>query len=281
MSKNPYLPCLMNIEEAWYEAGGARAIKTFKVNFADPKVWDTWSHKPGQCAMVGIPGVGESFFCVSSSPTEKGYLRFSIMNSGGKNTTALHELEAGDQLYVRGPYGNTFPLDDWKGKHIVTVGGGIGQAPLRPIIQWVRDNRSDYGELTVVYGARTSDDHCFKVEFEDMHSSGDVACHLSIDVPEDDWKHYVGFVPQLLLDTEPSPENAIAVTCGPPIMIKFVLENLEKLGFKPEQIYTTLENRMKCGIGKCGRCNAGPYYVCKDGPVFTYAQLKEVPEAFA
>ncbi len=278
---NPYIPYLMNIEEAWYEAGGARAIKTFKVNFADPKVWETWSHRPGQCAMVGLPGVGESFFCVSSSPTEEGYLRFSIMMSGGKNTTALHELEAGDQLYVRGPYGNSFPMDEWKGKHIVTVGGGIGQAPLRPVIQYVRDNRSDFGELTVIYGARTADDHCFKVEFEDMHAGDDVSCHLSVDVPQDDWKHYVGFVPQLLLDTEPSPENAIAVTCGPPIMIKFVLQNLEKLGFQPEQIYTTLENRMKCGIGKCGRCNAGPYYVCKDGPVFTYAQLKEVPEAFA
>ena len=280
MSKNPYIPYLVNIDEAWYEAPGDRAIKTFKVSFDDPKVWDIWSHKPGQCAMVGIPGVGESFFCVSSSPTEKDYLRFSIMKAG-KNTTALHELEAGDQFYIRGPYGNTFPIDDWKGKHIVTVGGGIGQAPLRPIIQWVRDNRSDYGELTVVYGARTSDDHCFKVEYDDMKTSGDATCHLSIDIPEDDWPHYVGFVPQLLLDSDPSPENAIAVTCGPPIMIKFVLQNLEKLGFKPEQIYTTLENRMKCGIGKCGRCNAGPYYVCKDGPVFTYAQLKEVPEAFA
>jgi NAD(P)H-flavin reductase len=278
--KNPYIPYRVNILDAWYEAPGDRCIKTFKVTFADEEVWNNWSHFPGQCAMVGIPGVGESMFCVSSSPTEKGYLRFSIMKVG-KNTSALHELEAGDYFYVRGPYGNTFPLEKWKGKNIITIGGGIGQAPLRPVIQYIRDNRGDYGELTVIYGARTSADHCFKDEFKEYNACGDVCCHLSVDVEEEGWPHFVGFVPQLLMEVAPSPENAIAVTCGPPVMIKFVLQNLEKLGFTPDQVYTTLENRMKCGIGKCGRCNAGNLYVCKDGPVFSYAQLKEVPEAFA
>ncbi|MBC7248150.1 MAG: FAD/NAD(P)-binding protein [Actinobacteria bacterium] len=230
--------------------------------------------------MVGIPGVGESMFCISSSPTEKGYLRFSIMKMG-KNTTALHELEAGDSFFVRGPLGNNFPLEEWKGKNIITIGGGIGQAPLRPVIQWIRDNRDDFGELTVIYGARTSADHCFKTEFEDLNSCGDACCHLAVDVEEEGWPHFVGFVPTLLMEVSPSPENAIAVTCGPPIMIKFVLQNLEKLGFTPDQVYTTLENRMKCGIGKCGRCNVGHLYVCKDGPVFSYSQLKEIPEAFA
>ncbi len=278
--KNPYIPYEVKILEARYETPGDRCIKTFKVTFADEKVWDTWSHLPGQCAMVGIPGVGESMFCISSSPTEKGYLRFSIMKMG-KNTTALHELEAGDSFYVRGPLGNNFPLEEWKGKNIITIGGGIGQAPLRPVIQYIRDNRGDYGELTVIYGARTSADHCFKAEFEEMNACGDVCCHLSIDVEEEGWPHFVGFVPQLLMEVSPSPENAIAVTCGPPIMIKFVLQNLEKLGFTPDQVYTTLENRMKCGIGKCGRCNVGHLYVCKDGPVFSYAQIKDIPEAFA
>ncbi len=278
--KNPYIPYEVKILDTWYEAPGDRCIKTFKVSFTDEKVWDTWSHLPGQCAMVGIPGVGESMFCISSSPTEKGYLRFSIMKAG-KNTSALHELEAGDTFFVRGPLGNNFPLEEWKGKNVVTIGGGIGQAPLRPVIQWIRDNRADYGELQLVYGARTSADHCFKDEFEELMECGDAECHLSIDVEEEEWPHFVGFVPQLLLEVAPSPDNTIAVTCGPPIMIKFVLQNLEKLGFTPDQVYTTLENRMKCGIGKCGRCNVGHLYVCKDGPVFSYAQLKEIPEAFA
>lgn len=277
---NPYIPYRVNILDAWYEAPGDRCIKTFKVAFDDEKIWDTWSHSPGQCAMVGTPGIGESMFCISSSPTEKGYLRFSIMKTG-KNTSALHELEKDDSFYIRGPLGNTFPVDDWKGKNIVTIGGGIGQAPLRPIIQWVRDNRADYGELELIYGARTSADHCFKAEFEEIGQSGECGLHLSVDVEEEEWPHFVGFVPTLLMDVAPKPENSIAVTCGPPIMIKFVLENLEKLGFKPEQVYTTLENRMKCGIGKCGRCNVGNLYVCKDGPVFSYATLKNIPEAFA
>lgn len=278
--KNPYIPYQVKILETWYETPGDRCIKTFKVTFTDDKVWDSWNHLPGQCAMVGIPGVGESMFCISSSPTEKGYLRFSIMKMG-KNTTALHELEAGDTFYVRGPLGNHFPLDEWKGKNIITIGGGIGQAPLRPVIQYIRDNRGDYGDLRILYGARTSDDHCFKGEFEEILKSGECACHLAVDVEEEEWPHFVGFVPNLLMEVAPSPENAVAVTCGPPIMIKFVLQNLEKLGFQPDQVYTTLENRMKCGIGKCGRCNVGHLYVCKDGPVFSYAQLKEIPEAFA
>ena len=278
---NPYLPYIVNIEDTWYETPvGDRAVKTFKVKFEDEKVWETWNHRPGNCAMVGRLGIGESMFCISSSPTEEGYLRFSIMNSGGRVTSFLHQLEAGEKMTVRGPLGNSFPMEEWEGKNIISIGGGIGQAPLRPVINYVRAKKDKYGELTVIYGARTSDLHCFKDEFGEMTEEG-TACHLSIDVEEEDWKHFVGFVPDLLMDVKPSPDNAIAVTCGPPILIKFVTQNLEKLGFTPDQIYTTLEERMKCGIGKCGRCNVGNMYVCKDGPVFSYATLKEIPEAFA
>lgn len=278
---NPYLPYIARIEETWYETPGERSIKTFKVNFADESVWNTWSHRPGQCAMVGRLGIGESMFCISSSPTEKGYLRFSIMKMG-KVTSALHELEAGDYITVRGPLGNWFPLDEWEGKNIVTIGGGIGQAPLRPVINYIRANKEKYGSLQVLYGARTRDDLCFQPELQCFLEEEETTCHLSVDVCEDkDWEHFVGFVPDLLMEVSPSPENTIAVTCGPPIMIKFVIQNLEKLGFKPDQIYTTLENRMKCGIGKCGRCNVGHLYVCKDGPVFSYETLRNIPEAFA
>jgi sulfhydrogenase subunit gamma (sulfur reductase) len=277
---NPYLPYIARIEDAWFETPvGDWAVKTFKVNFVDDKVWDTWKHRPGNCAMVGRLGIGESMFCISSSPTEEGYLRFSIMEAG-KVTKALHELEAGETMTVRGPLGNSFPMEEWEGKNIVSIGGGIGQAPLRPVINYVRANKAKYGDLKVLYGARTSDLHCFKGEFDEYREEG-TDCHLAIDVEEKDWPHFVGFVPDLLMKVAPTPENTIAVTCGPPILIKFVTQNLEKLGFTPEQIYTTLEERMKCGIGKCGRCNVGSMYVCKDGPVFSYATLKQIPEAFA
>ena len=277
---NPYILYTATVEETWYETGGDRCIKTFKVVFDDPAVRENWSHKPGQCAMIGVLGVGESMISISSSPTEGDFLRFSVMRMG-KVTQALHQLEAGDTMMIRGPYGNSFPVEEWRGKKILTVGGGVGQAPLRPIVEYVRANRDQYAGLTMIYGARTSGDLCFKGEFEEMSSCDDLSCHLTIDVEEEDWGHNVGFVPQMLLDLNPSPDNTIVITCGPPIMIRFVLENLKKLGFEDEQIYTTLENRMKCGIGKCGRCNAGGMYVCKDGPVFSYAVLKEIPEAFA
>lgn len=277
---NPYVPYMATIEDAWFETVGDRCVKTFKVKLDDPAARESWSHQPGQCAMVGLLGVGESMFCISCSPTEGDFLRFSIMRAG-KNTQALHEQEAGDKITVRGPYGNTFPMDDWKGKHILTIGGGIGQAPLRPIVEYVKDKRDQYAGLTMIYGARTSGDLCFKGEFEEMSKSDDLSCHLTIDLEEEGWEQNVGFVPSMLMDVNPSPENTIAITCGPPIMIRFVLENLKKLGFEDEQIYTTLENRMKCGFGKCGRCNVGGLYVCKDGPVFTYATLKDIPEAFA
>ena len=278
--ENPYIPYLATVEDTWYETGGERCIKTFKVVLDNEEVRSSWNHRPGQCAMIGVLGVGESMISISCSPTEGDFLRLSVMRMG-KVTQALHQLEPGDKMTVRGPYGNSFPVEEWEGKQILTIGGGIGQAPLRPIVEFVKANRDKYAGLTMIYGARTSGDLCFKNEFEEMRQSDDVSCHLTIDIEEEGWDLNVGFVPSMLMDLNPSPENTIAITCGPPIMIRFVLENLKKLGFEDEQIYTTLENRMKCGIGKCGRCNAGNLYVCKDGPVFSYSTLKEVPEAFA
>ncbi len=277
---NPYQPYTAVVEDCWYETEGERCIKTLLVSFEDPEIRENWEHKPGQCAMIGLLGVGESMISISSSPTEGDRLRFSVMRMG-KVTTALHQLEAGDRMTLRGPYGNSFPLEEWRGKKILTIGGGIGQAPLRPVIEYVKHHQEDYGQLTVIYGARSTCDLCFQPELERMRQDDEYSCHLSIDVEEEGWSHFVGFVPDLLMEVNPSPEGTVAVTCGPPIMIRFVLERLKELGFADEQIYTTLENRMKCGIGKCGRCNAGQHYVCVDGPVFSYQTLKEIPEALA
>lgn len=272
--KNPYLPETAKIIDIREEASGQRAIKTFKVALSDGH---DFNHQPGQCAMVGMLGIGESMISIASSPTKTGYLDFSIMKVG-KVTSALHACEAGDIISIRGPYGNGFPINDWKGKNIITIGGGIGQAPLRPMLQYILDKRQEFGKLDVIYGARTSNDLCFKNELFELEKRDDVRVHLSIDVGEPDWTRFVGFVPTNLMQVKPSPENAIAITCGPVVMIKYVIKNLLELGFSDQQIFTTLENRMKCGIGKCGRCNLGSLYVCKDGPVFTYATLKNLPE---
>jgi NAD(P)H-flavin reductase len=275
---NPYLPHAAKIDSIKQETTGDRVIKTFKLVLEDKAYRDSFQYRPGQCAILGVSGVGESMISITSSPTQKDALDFSIMKMG-KVTGAIHAMEVGDTLTVRGPYGNHFPLEDWKGKNLLTVGGGIGQAPLFSIIHYVLDNRADYGAVDIIYGARTTADLCFKEKLFELEKRQDIRVHLSIDAPEEGWSRFVGFVPSNLLRIKPSADNTIAITCGPPVMIKFVLKNLLELGFTEEQIYTTLENRMKCGVGKCGRCNVGPVYVCKDGPVFSYGQLKSLPEA--
>ena len=273
MSNNPYIPFEAEVKKVHQETEGARAIKTFTMQFKDKNVQKEFKQQPGQCAMIGIPGVGESMISICSSPTQKGSLQFSIMKMG-KVTSAMHELEEGDTAMIRGPYGKAFPVDAWKGKKILCIGGGIGLAPLRPIINYVRDNRDDYAGLEIIYGARTPADLVFVDELKELQKKKTAKVHLTVDVEAEGWKGNVGFVPQYLLDLKPAPKDTIAITCGPPIMIKFVLVNLVKLKFKDDQIFTTLENRMKCGIGKCGKCNVGEVYVCKDGPVFSYAQYK-------
>lgn len=273
---NPYIPLPATVKDIRQETDGERPIKTLTVVFKDEKQQRAFRQQPGQCAMVGIPSAGECMLSICSSPTHTGYLQFSVMKMG-KVTGALHELDIGDTVTVRGPYGKPFPLDEWKDKKVLTVGGGIGQAPLRPIIQYVLDNRKDYAGLDIIYGARTPSDLVFLHELEDIRDKKSAGVFLTVDREAPGWTGHVGFVPQYLMKLKPKPDNTIAITCGPPVMIKFVLENLVQLGFSDDQIYTTLENRMKCGIGKCGKCNVGSVYVCKDGPVFSYARLKELP----
>ena len=274
MEHNTYIPKLAEIIGIKEEVSGARPIKTFQTHFLNS---NDFSFRCGQCAMLSVYGKGESMISISSSPLIKEYLQFSILKMG-RVTSALHEMEEGDVIGIRGPYGNGFPIEDWKGKNIIFIGGGIGLAPIRSVLNTALGNKQDYGDSTLIYGARTSQDIVFKEELEELKTKMKV--HLSIDVEEPEWEEFVGFVPQNVTDKKPSPKNAITVTCGPPIMIKFVIKALEDLGFEDEQIYTTVENKMKCGIGKCGRCNIGLHYVCKDGPVYSWAELKNLPQEY-
>ncbi len=274
MSGNPYLPSLARIVEIKEEVPGARAIKTFRVAFENGGGFE---HNCGQCAMISVFGKGESMISIASAPSIKDYKQFSIMRVG-RVTTALHDMRPGDVIGVRGPYGNKFPVNDWKGRNLVFIGGGCGLAPIWPVIQTAVANRDDFGKITVFYGGRTSRDIMYAAELEKLRGTADV--HLSIDSPEEGWEGYCGFVPANIMEKPESADNAIAVTCGPPIMIKFVIGNLHNLGLSDEQIYTTIENKMKCGIGKCGRCNTGKDYVCVSGPVYSWAQLKNLPQEY-
>ncbi len=270
---NPYLPEVATIKDVIEETPN---IKSFRVVLNDEEKMKAFSFEPGQVGQLSIFGIGESTFVINSPPTRKEYLQFSVMYVG-EVTTQLHNLKAGDQIGVRAPLGNWFPYEDMQGKDILFIGGGIGMAPLRTLLLYMLDNRKDYGDISVIYGARSPQDLCYKEELPDWEKREDLNLILTVDREFPDWNKRVGFVPTVLNEEAPSPKDKVAITCGPPIMIKFVLEGLVKLGFKDEQIITTLEKRMKCGIGLCGRCNIGTKYVCADGPVFSMAQLKELP----
>lgn len=253
-------------------------VKTFRVNA--PEGGKLFEHKPGQCAMLCCPGVGEAMFSITSSPTNKEYQEFSIKKCGVL-TDYLHDLQVGDEITVRGPYGNNFPVDtELKGKNLLFVAGGIGLAPLRSVINYVLDNRDDYGTVDILYGSRSADDLVQLKEIQEVWMKAkDTNVYLTIDRPQDGWDGHVGFVPAYLKELELTTDKTVLV-CGPPIMIKFVLSALEEMGFSKTQAYTTLELRMKCGVGKCGRCNIGSKYVCKDGPVFRCDEVDELPDEY-
>ena len=253
-------------------------VATFRVR--RPAGGQAFSFMPGQCAMLSVPPVGEAIFSITSSPTEKNFMEFSIKRCGAV-TDQLHALEAGTEIAIRGPYGNAFPVETaLKGKDLLFIAGGIGLAPLRSVINYVLANRAQYGKVDIVYGARTPGDLVHRQDlFETWPAAPDTSVHLTVDRPAENWSGHVGFVPQFVKDLGFSLDKTVLV-CGPPIMIKFVLQGLEKIGFRREQVYTTLELKMKCGVGKCGRCNIGDKYVCKDGPVFRCDALQELPDEY-
>jgi sulfhydrogenase subunit gamma (sulfur reductase) len=256
-------------------------IRTYRLRFKEEGMLEKFKWMPGQFVEFSLLGSGECTFCISSSSTRKGYFDCSIKRAGVVTADMHTNLDEGDEVGIRGPYGNWFPLDDIKGKNLLFVGGGIGLAPLRSLIQYCIDNRNDYKDFTILYGARSSSDMCYKEEIKEWQQNPSLKVILTIDKPEETWKENVGVVPKILEEVvKPNIENTKVITCGPPIMIKYTLISLDKLGFAPKDVITTLEMKMQCGLGKCGRCNIGSTYVCKDGPVFTYEQLKTLPDEF-
>ena len=253
-------------------------VKTFRVVGLDGK--KVFEHIPGQCAMLSMPGVGEALFSITSSPTNLDFLEFSIKKCGCV-TEWLHQMEVGQQITIRGPYGNGFPVESaLKGKDLLFIAGGIGLAPLRSVINYVRDNRANYGSVQIVYGSRSKDDLVdYQEIINEWMADAGIEVNLTIDREQEGWDGHVGFVPNYVKELSPDIRKTVLM-CGPPIMIKFTLAGLKELGFQDTQVYTTMELRMKCGIGKCGRCNIGSKYVCKDGPVFRFDQLGELPNEY-
>lgn len=275
---NIYKPDLMVIREIIQETPDTT---TFRLQFKNQARAEDFSFKAGQFAEYSVFGEGECTFCIASSPTRPEYIECSFKQAG-RVTTAMRRLNVGDEIGLRGPYGNHFPVDDMRGKNVVFVAGGIGLAPVRCVIWNVLDQREHFGDITIIYGARSVRDLVYRRELDEWKRRPDVRTIVTVDPGGEDeqWDGEVGFVPSIVERAAPSGDNSVAIICGPPVMIKYTLPVMLALGFDESSIITTLENRMKCGCGKCGRCNVGSVYVCKDGPVFTYAQLLELPAEY-
>ena len=306
--RNPYIPYPVKISKIVVETSD-KLIKSFDLVFLNKEDERDWHHEPGQFAELSLFGKGEIPIGIASSPTEKGFLRFTVMKVG-LVTTALHEMEEGEEIGIRGPLGNWYPYEKMKGANVVIIGGGFAFTTLRAFTKFLLhpSNRNDFGNITVIYGARTPGLLLYKEELAEWEKRDDLSLFQCID-----WKigpqgpleepaasgwqpvnmkepsktaisprggKFTAFVPQMVDAVSPSSKNAFAIICGPPIMIKFTLPVVTKLGFGTENIINSLEMRMKCGIGKCGRCNIGSKFVCKDGPVFTLAQLQTMPKEY-
>ncbi len=275
---NPYLPYPVRIDSAITETED-RNLKTFKLVFLNAQDEKKFAYTPGQFAILSVAGLGEIPIGIATSPTEQGFIKFTV-NKVGKVTSHLHNMKAGEIMGVRGPMGNWYPWELLEGKNVVIIGGGFAFTTLRSSIVYMIDpkNRSRFGKIDVVYGARSAGLLLYKDELAEWEKRSDINMHITVDSSSDaNWKYNVGFVPAVTKQKAPSAENAYAIICGPPIMIKFTLPVLTELGFPPERIISSLEMRMKCGIGICGRCNIGTEYVCRDGPVFTLEQLAGLP----
>jgi len=280
IAENPYVPMPVEIVKIITEVD-TKDIKTFRLAFVNKEDEERFKYIPGQFAELSIYGKGESPIGIASSPTQKGYIEFTVQKAGTV-TSALHEMEEGTLMGVRGPLGNSWPLEFLEGKNIVIVGGGFAFTTLRSLINYMifEENRKRCGKITVVYGARSPGLLLYKDELEAWAKRGDIDLNVTVDKGDATWKGREGFVPTVCKEVAPSKENAVTVICGPPIMIRFTLPVFFDLGFSKENIITSLEMRMKCGIGKCGRCNVGSKYVCKDGPVFSLAELDKLTKEY-
>ena len=269
-----FLPEIARVVDVWDETPDT---KTFTLRFRVLKVGDDFHFLAGQFLELSVFGYGEAPFCIASSPTRPKTLETTVRRTG-QLTDALHRLGDGDEVGIRGPFGNGFDVQTARGKDLLFVAGGIGLPPLRSLIWNVLDERDHFGNVTILYGARTPHDLVYKDELEEWGKRSDVKLLVTVDVAEPNWTGNVGVVPILFQKVTLHPESTLAYVCGPPIMIRFVVRDLLTRGFKEEAVISTLERMMQCGIGKCNHCAIGHRYVCRDGPVFNYREIAGLVE---
>ncbi|MDD4028685.1 MAG: FAD/NAD(P)-binding protein [Caldisericia bacterium] len=285
-TNNPYLPFFASIREVGQQTS---TVKHFLVDL--PKENYPEKFIPGQFYQLSIPGVGEAPISVSDYDPINHTLLFCIAKTGVV-TSQIHTLQKGDYLGLRGPFGNGFPMDTFRGKNIVLVAGGIGLVPLRSVVEDYFRNQDQYGELEILFGARNSQEIIYREEMKQWRLKKKTTCKITIDKPEKGWDGNVGFVCNLVdksycdcsevlfHHTSPDQTNTVILVVGPPVMFQSILNNLSTIHFPDDLVYVSLENHMKCGIGKCGHCNCGGKYVCQDGPIFSWKELKTLEKEY-
>jgi len=264
---NPYRPMRAELRDVVPESG---TIKTFVLEPERP-----FAFEAGQFVELTVPGLGEAPFTPSSAPSQADRVEVTVMKAG-RVTSALHEAEPGAALGLRGPYGRAYPLDEFAGRDVLILGGGVGLAPLRSLLLALLEQRDRFGRIILCYGARTPADLIYKGQLKEWGKREDLELHLTVDRAEDGWRGKVGVVTTTLDDVQIDTAGALSVVCGPPVMMRFGVAALLQKGFASRDIYLSMERNMSCGIGKCGHCRVGPYYVCRDGPVFSFAQLEGI-----
>jgi len=274
-ARSTFAPHLMRVADI---RGETPDVRTLRLDFVDPGIASSLEWRAGQFGHVSVFGAGESVLTIANPPSRGGHVECTFRDIG-KVTGSLGGLSVGQVVGFRGPYGNCFPLSEWRGRDLAFVGGGIGMAAVAAPLRFVLDNRADFGDVLVLNGARTVADLVYKAEMREWERIERVRVVRTVDPGGETpgWDGEVGLIPDVFERLRPEPDGRIVVVCGPPIMLRFMLVALDRLGFPPEHVVTTLENKMKCGVGLCGRCNVGRFFVCLDGPVITAAKLKSLP----
>lgn len=274
--KDPYERYLAEVTKIREETSNTN---TYTLKFVDEKVRKDFSFIPGQFIIISFPGVGEAMFSIASAMSD-GESFATTIRKVGRVTTKIHQLGVGDRTWVAGPFGNGWPMQEMEGKDVLIITGGVGLPSPRPVIIHVEENRRDFGFMEILYGTKTPQESIFEWEYERWHGLPNTKLSLTVDYVPDgmEWAHSVGVVTTLLGDMVTKPRNAIVLICGPEVMMHFTVQDLLRRGFHDEQIYVSLERRMRCGIAQCGHCQLGPYFVCKDGPVFKYSDIRGLPD---
>ena len=272
MAANPYRPWPARITSI---TDLTATEKLFEFRLIDENIREAFRHEPGHLVELSIFGVGEAPISISSSPSKRGFIELCVRRTG-RFTEVLHTMQCGDIVGIRGPFGRGFPFEQMKGHDILLVAGGLGIAPLRSLINNVHDERSEFGKVTIIYGSKTPSEVMFRDQFEMWRHRKDFDLYLTVDHPDDSWDGEVGLVTKPFEHLELDARHTYGAVCGPPVMYRFVIDEMRKKGIEYDHIYCSFERHMKCGMGKCGHCQIGHQYCCIDGPVFNYWEAKNI-----